>query len=54
MHSHHLAVLLVDLKEPGIVQAHDPHLGPLLASQADLLSTEKEVARGYQGYNVVG
>lgn len=54
MHGHHLAVLLVDLKEPGIVQAHDPHLGPLLTSQADLLSTEKEAARGYGGCNNVG
>lgn len=53
MHSHDLAVLLVDLKEPGIVQAHDPHLGPLLTSQADLLSTEKEAARGYRGCNAV-
>lgn len=42
MHSHHLAVLLVNLEEPRIIQADDPHLRPLRASQADLLGTEKE------------
>lgn len=39
MHGHHLAVLLLDLKEPGVIQADYPHLWPLQASQADALAT---------------
>ena len=42
MHSHHPAILLMNLQEPGIVQTHDPRLRPLSASQADLLGTENE------------
>lgn len=42
VHCHHLAVLLVNLKEPGIIQAHDPHLRAFGASQADVLSTEND------------
>lgn len=39
MHSHHFAVLLVNQKEPGIVEADYPHLWSFSTSQADLLST---------------
>lgn len=40
MHSHHLAALLVNLEEAGVIQADDPHLRPLGAPQADPLATE--------------
>lgn len=42
MHRDHIAVFLVDQKEPGVIQANYPHLWSLSASQVDLLSTEKE------------
>lgn len=42
VHSHHPASLLVHLEEPGVIQADDPHLGPLSAPQADSLATENK------------
>ena len=42
MHRDHIAVFLVDQKEPRIIQANYPHLWSLCASQVDLLSAEKE------------
>lgn len=42
MHGDHLAILLVNQKEPGIIEADYPHLWSLGASQADLLSTADE------------
>lgn len=46
MHSHHLATLLVNLEEPGVIQADDPHLWPLGAPQADSLGTENKAQGG--------
>lgn len=42
MHSHHLTALLVNLEEPGVIQADDPRLWPLGAPQADSLGTENK------------
>lgn len=42
MHRDHITVFLVDQKEPGVIQASYPRLWSLSASQADLLSAEKE------------
>lgn len=49
MHRHNPTVLLVDLQEPGIIEAHNGHLWPLAAAQADLLTTENE-AHQHQGH----
>lgn len=49
VHCHHLAVLLVNLKEPGIIQAHDPHLRAVGAAQADALSTENDAQSEVSG-----
>lgn len=39
MHRHNPTVVLVDLQEPGIIEAHNRHLWPFAAAQADLLTT---------------
>ena len=42
MHGHHVAILLLDLKEARVIQADYPHFWPLEASQADPLATGHE------------
>lgn len=42
MHRHNPTVVLVDLQEPRIIEAHNRHLWPFAAAQADLLTTENE------------
>ena len=42
MHRHDLTVLLLNLKEPRVIQADYPHLRALEASQADPLATVHE------------
>jgi hypothetical protein len=42
MYGHHFAPFLMNLQEPRIIQAHDGHLWPVGASQADLLTTENK------------
>lgn len=53
MHSHHVAILLLDLKEARVIQANYPHFRPLDASQADPLATGHENSRVSEKGNAV-